>query len=87
MWRAACVLDERLDSEPLAIKLEQDHATSWIGRAERAAFADLGAMPSRARMLAPGQGQGRNDGRIGRAAGNDDIGAGRKRRLDLFSAG
>ena len=52
MRGAACILDKRLDSKSLAVELEQDDAAGGIGRAEGTAFADLGAVPGRARMLA-----------------------------------
>ncbi len=55
--------------------------------ASRAAFTDLGAVPGAAGMAASRQRQGGDDRGIGRAPGDDDIGAGGERGLHLLGPG
>jgi hypothetical protein len=56
----------------------------WVFGAQRTTFADLCAVPSTARVVGVFQGQGGDDGCVGRAASDDNICTGVQRGVDLF---
>src|SRR6476469_7944900 len=84
MRRAGGLIDERFDREAFAVEVNLDNATGWVRRAECAAFADLGAVPGRTRMLTARQRQSRYDRCICRASGNHDVRAGTECCLNLL---
>ena len=67
---------ERLDGEPGGVDLDVDTGGERVGGAQPPALCRLGGVPGRAGWAAEQQGDGAQDGGVGRPPGEDDLGAG-----------